>query len=217
MGNKVSRRRFLALAGGAAGATVLSCGGLVALGTRQLPVELVQSSCGGEQVKKVLVTYATRCGSTGEVAETIARALCEAGATVDVRPVKEVEDVGPYQAVIVGSAIRIGRWLPEATKFVETHRAELGRVPLAYFGVCMTVTEDTEEERREAEGYLQPVRDLIQPAEEAMFAGAVNYQKLPFVLRFLMKNMMKSPEGDFRDWEAIRAWAGGLSARLMQA
>jgi len=93
----------------------------------------------------------------------------------------------------------------------------LGRVPLAYFGVCMTMTEESEEKRREAETFLQPVRDLVQPAEEAMFAGAVNYQKLPFVLRFLMKNMIKSPEGDFRDWETIRGWAGGLPARLLQA
>ena len=217
MENKVSRRRFLALAGGTAGAAVLSCGGLVALGTRQLPVEVVQSNCGGEQMEKMLVAYATRCGSTGEVAGAIGKALCKAGAAVDVRPVKDVKDVSAYQAVIVGSAVRMGSWLPEATRFVETHQAALKRVPLAYFGVCLAMSEESEEKRREAQGYLQPVRDLVQPTEEAMFAGAVTYQKLPFLLRYLMKNMIKAPEGDFRDWEAIRAWAGGLPARLLQA
>jgi menaquinone-dependent protoporphyrinogen oxidase len=217
MENKISRRRFLTLAGGAAGIAVLSCGGVTALGTRQLPVDLVQSSCEGEQMEKMLVAYATRCGSTGEVAEAIGKAVCEAGAAVDVRPVKDVKDVSAYQAVVVGSAIRMGRWLPEATRFVEKHRAALGRVPLAYFGVCLAMSEDTEEKRREAEGYLQPVRDLVQPAEQAMFAGAVIYQRLPFLLRYLMKNVIKASEGDFRDWEAIRAWAGGLPAKLRQA
>jgi menaquinone-dependent protoporphyrinogen oxidase len=88
---------------------------------------------------------------------------------------------------------------------------------LAYFCVCMTVVEESEETRREAEGYLQPVRDLVQPAEEAMFAGAVDYEKLPFLTGLLMKKVIQSPEGDFRDWEAIRAWAGGLPARLLEA
>ena len=175
MGDKISRRRFLALAGGAAGAMLLGCGGAVVVGTRQLPVDLVRTNC-GEDVDKVLVAYATRCGSTGAVAEAIGEALCAAGVPADVRPVKEVSDVSGYRAAVVGSAIRIGKWLPEATKWVKTHQVALRGKPLAYFGVCMALAEDTEETRREAESFLQPVRDLVQPVEEAMFAGVVDYE-----------------------------------------
>jgi len=75
----------------------------------------------------------SRAGSTGEVAEAIGQVLCEAGAAVDVRLAKEVTDLSPYRAVVVGSAVYMGKWMPEAVKFVETHRDALSRMPVAYF------------------------------------------------------------------------------------
>ena len=214
--NRISRRRFLALTGGAVGATALACCGLTALGTRQPAVEFNESSCGGENEMsdKILVAYASKCGSTGEVAEAIGQALCDAGAAVDVRLVENVSDLSPYRAVIVGSAIRVGRWLPEASKFVETHREALSQVPVAYFLACMTLEDDTEENRRTVAAYLDPVREMVQPVDVGLFAGAMDPSKLSFVFRLMMK-AMGTPEGDYRDWEAIRAWADGLRPALL--
>jgi len=166
--------------------------------------------------EKILVAYASKCGSTSEVAEAIGQTLCDAGAAVDVRLAKDVTDVSEYRAVVVGSAIRAGQWLSAATKFVETHRDALSRVPVAYFAVCLTLQEDTEEKRREVAAYLAPVREMVQPVDEGLFAGAMNYSKLALPIRLMMK-VMKSPEGDFRDWDSIRAWAAGLHPTLLGA
>ena len=215
--NKINRRRFLALTGGAVGATALACCGLTVLGTRQPAVAFNESSCGGdnEMGDKILVVYASKCGSTGEVAEAIGQALCEAGAAVDVRLVENVTDVSAYRAVIVGSAIRMGRWLPEAVQFVETHRETLSQMPVAYFLGCMTLAKegDAEENRRAVAAYLDPVREIVQPVDVGLFAGAMDYARLPFLFRLMMK-AMGTPEGDFRDWEAIRAWAADLRPAL---
>jgi menaquinone-dependent protoporphyrinogen oxidase len=165
---------------------------------------------------KVLVAYASRAGSTGEVAEAIGEALCEGGAAVDVRLAKEVTDVGSYRAVVVGSAARMGQWLPEAVKFVNTHKEGLSQMPVAYFTVCLTMTDDTEENRREATTYTDPVHEIVQPLDVGLFAGALDYRKLSLPFRLIMKGM-KAEEGDFRDWGAIRAWATDVRPALLGA
>ena len=168
---------------------------------------------------KILVAYASRARSTGEVAKTIGEVLRDGGATVDVRPAKGLTDLSPYQAAVVGSAIRIGKWLPEATKFVKAHQEALSQVPVAYFTVCLTMKEDTEENRTTVTAYLDPLREqvpLVQPIRVGLFAGALDHSKLSFIARLISK-AVGSPEGDFRNWEAIRAWAGELVPLLGSA
>ena len=165
---------------------------------------------------KILVAYATKAGSTAEVAAEIGRVMeSKSGCQVDVRPVGRLDGVDGYDAVLIGSGIRGGKWLPEAMKFVEKNRDALGRVPVALFTVCLTLRDDTEENRRMVAAYLDPVRELVQPVEVGLFAGAMDPSKLPFILRLLMK-AMKAPQGDFRDWEAIRAWASQVCDSLRQ-
>jgi menaquinone-dependent protoporphyrinogen oxidase len=213
---KINRRRFLALAGGTVGVTALACCGLMTLGAQPSEIEFVESNCGGENdmSERILVAYASKCGSTGEVAEAIGEALCNGGAAVDVQLVKNVTDVSPYRAVVVGSAVRMGQWLPEATKFVETHRDALSQVPVAYFAVCMTLQEDTEENRREVAAYMAPVQEMVQPVNVGLFAGAMDYAKLSLPFRLIIK-AMKVPEGDFRDWDSIRTWGTDLRPMLL--
>ena len=80
---------------------------------------------------KILVTYATRTGSTIGVVEAIGQTLAESGVEVEVRPMQEVTDLSPYQAVVAGSAIQGKQWLPEAMRFLQTHRATLIQKPFA--------------------------------------------------------------------------------------
>jgi len=165
---------------------------------------------------KILVAYATKTGSTAEVAAEIGRVIeSKGGCQVDVRPVGKLKGVDGYDAVVIGSAIHAGKWLSEATKFVKRHRETLNQVPVALFAVCLLMKEDTEENRRTAAAYLDPVCEMVRPVEVGLFAGAMDYGKLPFILRPLIR-AMKAPQGDFRDWEAIRAWASRICDRLVQ-
>jgi len=215
---EMGRRSFLALVGGAISALTLPCDKVIALETRQTAVEFNQSGYEKDRKMKnrLLIAYGSRCGSTGGVAEAIGQLLSAAGAAVDVNLVKNVNDLSPYQGVIAGSAIRMGKWLPEAVEFVKTHQDTLSRVPVAYFAVCLTMKEDTVENRRKALGYLDPVRKQfprVKPLDIGLFAGAVDYTKLSFAYSLILK-VKGAPEGDFRNWEAIRTWAAGVSPTL---
>jgi menaquinone-dependent protoporphyrinogen oxidase len=166
--------------------------------------------------KKVLVLHGTRAGSTTEVADHIGKKLAEAGFSVDVEAVAPGRDLAGYQAVVIGSAVRAGSVLPEIRDFVKARRAELSRVPVAYFVVCMAMREDTPEQRAKAQGYVEPLRAVVQPVEVGLFAGKVDYAKLSGGAK-LMAKVAGLPEGDFRDWAAIGAWADALASRLGQA
>ena len=164
---------------------------------------------------KILVTYATRFGSTAGVAEAIGKTLSERGAQVDVLPMKEVTDLSPYTAVVAGSAINGNQWLPEALQFVQLHRTELARVPFAAFLVCMTLTmKNGEQYRSHVADWLAPVRSQVKPVSEGLFAGALDIRKIPSFsdrLKFRLSVLFGVwKEGDHRDWNAIRLWAESL-------
>jgi menaquinone-dependent protoporphyrinogen oxidase len=123
--------------------------------------------------------------------------------------VKNAADIGPYQGVVIGSAIYMGKWMSEAVDFVKKNREALSRVPVAYFIVCMTMSRPTEEKRAQALSYMDPVlkeAPEIKPVAIGTFAGAMHYDNLSWLYKKIMKSK-GSPEGDFRDWQAIRAWA----------
>jgi menaquinone-dependent protoporphyrinogen oxidase len=169
---------------------------------------------------KILVTYASRFGSTAGVAEAIGNALTESGAQVDVFPMREVKDLSPYQAVVAGSAINAGEWLPEAMQFVQTHRAELNQKPFAAFLVCMTLTmRNASQYRSHVAGWLAPVRALVKPVSEGIFAGGLDIAKIPSFsdrLKFRLSVLFGVwKEGDHRDWNVIRSWAEDLRPLLV--
>jgi menaquinone-dependent protoporphyrinogen oxidase len=164
----------------------------------------------------ILVTYATRAGSTYEVAARVAEVLRTAGATVDVKPVSAVHEVQSYDAVVVGSAIRMGCWLPEAVGFVKTNREALSRIPTAYFLVSGLLRNDTPEMRRQVLAFLDPVRALLEPASIGLFAGKMDYSTMDGLDRSIAE-AVSSAEGDWRDWEAIGEWAHDLLPVLAHA
>jgi menaquinone-dependent protoporphyrinogen oxidase len=167
---------------------------------------------------KILVAYASRAGSTAGVAEAIGKTLAESGAQVEVRPMKDVTDLAPYRAVVAGSAIQGGRWLPEAMQFVQTHQAALAQRPFAAFLVCMTLAMKNEQYHQGVTEWLEPVRALVKPVSEGFFAGALDLGKVPSLRKRLMFRLSVIfgvwTEGDHRDWSAVRAWANNLAAEL---
>ena len=167
---------------------------------------------------RILVTYATRTGSTAGVAKAIGKTLTNGGAQVDVLPIEEVRDLSPYKAVVAGSAIQDKRWLPEAMLFLHVHQAELAQKPFAAFLVCMTMTIGNGKYRDEVATWMKPVRKLVRPMSEGLFAGALDISKIPsFIIRQkfrLSVAMGVWTEGDHRDWNAIRLWAEELRSIL---
>jgi menaquinone-dependent protoporphyrinogen oxidase len=214
---KINRRKFLTLAGATLGVSAAACCGLGAAGTYSPHVELTKNHYQGENEmnNRILVAYASKVGSTGEVASFIGKTLSSNGATVDVQPIEKVTDVNVYQAVVVGSAVRAGQWISAATDFVKTNQSYLSRTPTAYFTCCMTLHEDTEANRQKAVGFMAPVCDLVTPVDMAAFAGKMDYSKISFFERFMVTKVFSTPEGDFRNWDAIRAWTNGLQPTLV--
>ncbi len=164
---------------------------------------------------KILVAFAGRAGSTAEIARAIGETLAASGAQVDVLPVKQVHDLAPYQAVVLGSAVRKFKWLPEASGFVQAHAAELSARPLAIFTVGISLAVANNEKSRQAVAkWVEPVRAQVSPLSEGYFAGVMDLSKLPRDMETRMLGVLVAlgvfPRDDRRDWKAIRAWAEGL-------
>lgn len=168
---------------------------------------------------KILVTYASQGGSTAGVAEAIGKTLSEGNVPVDVRPVSAVSDLTPYRAVVIGSAVHSGKWMPEAQEFVEHNRDTLRSIPTAVFQVCMMLTTNNERYRRMVPEWLEPLRAQIHPAAEESFAGALFPDRYPKLsdklgLRIFLASI-KTPAGDYRDWNAIQIWANRIRSLLL--
>ncbi len=171
--------------------------------------------------KKILVTYASRSGSTREIAEAIGKTLTEKGTQVDLLPMQEVKDLSSYQAVVVGSAMRASKWLPEAMQFVRSHAAELRQKPCATFTVCITLAMSNSNQYRQAvRGWIAPVREQLHPLSEGLFAGVLDFTKLPLNFDTLKLRLTVAlgifPKEDRRDWNAVRSWAESLRPLLLQ-
>lgn len=166
----------------------------------------------------VLVTYASRAGATAGVAEAIGKTLVEQGAQVDVVAMQDVKDLTPYLAVVIGSAIQGGAWLPEALQFVKANQIELAAAPVAMFTVCMTLAMKNKPDSKVIADWVAPVRKMLHPRSEGYFAGMLDLSKVPSFgdrLKFRLSVMAGVwSEGDHRDWDAIRKWAGELSRIL---
>jgi menaquinone-dependent protoporphyrinogen oxidase len=165
---------------------------------------------------KILVAYATKSGATVDVAQTIGKSLAGKGAAVDVRPIKSVTNLDGYRAVIVGSSIRMGQWLPEAVEFVKKNQARLSQLPTAFFTVHLLHLDDSEESRTIRAGYTDPVRKIVTPKAEVFFAGRLQYDKLS-LFETLLAKAMNAKEQDLRDWNKIRAWAESVYPTLAAA
>ena len=159
----------------------------------------------------VLVTAASKYGATAEIAEAIGLAVAEGGAAVSVRPVEDVTSLEGFDAVVIGSAVYAGHWLRPAKDFVDRHAAALSGRPVWLFS-------------------SGPIGDPLKPKEEAVdanpmlmttharehrtFAGKLNRNTLSFTDRAIA-TALRAPEGDFRDFDEIRAWGRSIGAALI--
>jgi menaquinone-dependent protoporphyrinogen oxidase len=195
---------------------------------------------------RVLVACVTNAGSTAEVAEFIGNELGRAGLDVDVVPVKGLKEVGAYDAVVVGGPMAIG-WDREAVKFLRANERTLRKVPVALFltALSLTVTPESDLDsvpvfldpslakpaRRPGKlsfhegfttvrSYLDPVLKevpSIAPVSVAFLAGKLDYGRLNPLKRLFVRVVIGGKAGDYRNWDAIRAWTSELCPHLLKA
>lgn len=164
---------------------------------------------------KVLVVYGTKSGCTEGIADRIAQALQDAGVMVDVRPAESSPDPAGYFAVVVGSGIRAGRWHASARDWVVRYAEHLKTVPIAFFTCGLTTAqapEKADEVRACTDSLIEETG--VKPVDVGVFAGWHEPKAFPLIERTVLK-LMKAPEGDFRDFDAIAAWARETAPRLV--
>jgi len=169
----------------------------------------------------ILVAYATRYGSTQEVAEAIAATLREHGFEVDVQPTRRVRVLAGYRAVVIGAPLYIGSLHKDARRFLAQHREALAGRPVAIFS--LGPTHDDETERAGARTQLD--KELakfpwLTPVAVEMFAGSYDPAKLRFPDSLLAglpaSPLHGAPASDARNWAAIRAWASDLAVKFQE-
>ena len=162
----------------------------------------------------ILVGYATRYGSTQEVAEAIASALREGGLAVDCQPMKGVQSLEGYGGVVLGAPLYMFRWHKDAKNFLSRHRQALTGRPVAVFalGPFNDVPKDWQEVRANLDKELAKF-PWFAPVAIEVFGGKFDPAKLDFPYT-LVPGLKKMPVTDIRDWTAIRAWANSLAAKL---
>ena len=158
----------------------------------------------------ILIAYASKYGATREIAERIAQRLQKSGKQAEVKPVGQIADLGKPDCVIVGSALYQGGWLPDATTFVRKNATALSHIPTWLFSVGPLAT-DVDDEEQPIE--LTEFRDKIGLKHHTVFHGALDHNKLDRNDRITMK-AAGAADGDFRDWDAIGAWADQIANSL---
>ena len=165
----------------------------------------------------ILVGYATRQGSTKEVAEAVAATLRERGLDVELRPAPEVRSLERYQAVVLGTALYMFRFHKHARRFLARHRAALAERPVAIFALGPFNDEEKEWQgvRAQLDRELAKFPWLLPVAKE-VFGGKFDPAKLRFPYN-LVPALKRLPASDIRDWKAIRSWAGEIVEKLQRA
>ncbi len=170
---------------------------------------------------RILVAYASRYGSTAQIAERIAGRLTAAGHSAEARPVEAAGDLGGYDAFVVGGALYFGRWMKQATGFVRTNREALSARPGWIFSSGPLGNQRTGPDGQDLKTSAKPADsaelEAVLSRGHQVFFGALDPRKLGLrdrLIRALPAGRQLMPEGDFRDWTEIDAWADEIARGL---
>jgi len=194
-------------------------------------------------MSKILVTYSTNSGSTGEVAEAIADELNQAGHSAETRLIQEVENLSGYDSILVGAPMIFG-WQNTARQFVKQHQAELAAKKTAYFACSMRLTRAQSEilpqipltldpnlvsdqakagslnikERFTTIGYylksMLQAAPGVKPVSVSFFNGKLEMFRLKWWQAAFVMIVVQAVPGDYRDWDTIKSWGKSLSRIL---
>ena len=161
---------------------------------------------------RVLVTYASKNGSTAEIAEAIADEFLALGVDTELAEVTTVRELSPYSTVVLGSAVYMAHWRPEARRFLKRHRKELSERDVWLFssGPVGEQKPGEDPERWTVPKFVREMAPKIGAREHVVFGGRVPAEPSNFIERALVR---ETPEelSDLRDWHEIRHWAHGIA------
>jgi menaquinone-dependent protoporphyrinogen oxidase len=165
--------------------------------------------------EKVLVTYASKYGSTEEIASKICEILKNHQLNVDCISIEEVSEIGTYDAVIIGSAVYIGKWRKTAVNFLKKNVKQLSAKKTWIFSTGPTGEGDPVELLKgwKIPSSLEEVMQNLKPLDIKVFNGKLSEEKLSFMDKFII-NKVKAPKGDFIDWKDIENWATAIAGKL---
>jgi menaquinone-dependent protoporphyrinogen oxidase len=160
---------------------------------------------------RVLVAAASKHGSTHEMGEVIGAELTQAGLTVDVMALEAVTELSDYDAVVLGSGVYVGRWLPEAAEFVRAHAASLGEMPVWLFSSGPLGSPEPMPKGEPEE--VSRLVESIGAREHRVFTGRLDREALGLGEKVIV-SVVRAPYGDFRDWDGLRDWAASIGHDL---
>ncbi len=173
---------------------------------------------------QVLVAYASRYGATQGIAERIAATLRREGLKVKVQAAQQADDPASYDAAVIGSALYFFHWMKHARKFVRRNSDALAKRPVWLFSSGPLGSQAKDAQGRDLRVVTEPkelaeFKNTIRPRDHRVFFGAMDHSKLGFAHRLLLKLPVNRdnalfPEGDFRDWNEIEAWASSIAHAL---
>lgn len=197
-------------------------------------------------MSKILVTFTTMSGSTGEVARVVAEEIARQGAQVQVLPLEEIKDLSGYDGVVIGGPMIMG-WHRAALGFLKKHKDAFRHIPLAVFVMAMSLTKTDErvmdgvpvvvdeklakpaarvghlsfrERYARTANYVGPILKAtrpVKPVSIGLFGGRLEYGRLKWWAVLFAMLVIRAPAGDRRNWELIRSWAAGIPAAFGQA
>jgi menaquinone-dependent protoporphyrinogen oxidase len=164
----------------------------------------------------ILVTFATKAGSTQEIAEAIAARLREKGLKADIRTMKEVRDISAFSAIVMGAPMYMFHFLKDAPQFLSRFQKTLVDKPTAFFslGPFNDVEKDWAGVKDNFEKEMAKF-PWFKPVATAVFGGKFDPTKLTFPFNVL-PGLKQLPASDLRDWTKIQEWADEL-AKIFKA
>lgn len=163
----------------------------------------------------ILVAYASKYGSTRQIAERIARELTGGGRTAEAAPVTAALDLGAYDAFVIGSAVFYGKWMGEAVDFVRRNAVLIRARPVWLFSSGpLGEPEKGGKDQREAAVPVEipELAQLVRARGHRVFFGRLERRALGRMDGFVAR--VVGVEGDFRDWDDIVAWASDVASAL---
>lgn len=173
-------------------------------------------SPGRGETMRILVAYATKEGSTADIAVAIGEELRKMGLEADVRRVEEARDVGTYEALILGSAIYLGQWRKEALEFGSAHAGDFRGKPVWLFD-SGPLFSWPDEGRNEAVKAAEELLVQMGARSRTTFGGKLLEEDAGWMMRRLVKGGRVGSYGDFRNFDRIRAWARAIGEELQPA
>lgn len=161
---------------------------------------------------RVLISPASKHGGTAEIGRAIARELRKRGIDVDVTQPEDIYDLDRYEGFVIGSALYMGSWLPNARRFVEDHRDAISRKPTWLFSSGPLGS------KRPAEPIHADLLEHLLMAtgarEHRLFGGRVELERLSRPERFVAR-WVGVQDGDHREWDDIERWTAAIASSLL--